>query len=222
VIPPKRDARFVAAMETILDTYAAPAEPAVPLICFDECGKELQAHRREPLPGPVVREDPEYVRQGSANLFLAYAPHLGWRQVTVTAHRTAVDFALAMRELVDVHFPAAEHLIVVLDNLNTHHVGSLYTAFPADEAGRLARTLEFRYTPRHGSWLNMAELELAVLGQQCLDRRIPDRAMLDAEVAAWAAARNAVAAPAQWDFTTADARTRLSHLYPIPVCDSSA
>jgi DDE superfamily endonuclease len=221
VIPPKRDARFVAAMELILDTYALPPDPAVPLICFDECGKALQAHRRDPLPGPLVREDPEYVRQGSANLFLAYAPHLGWRHVSVTTQRTAVDFALAMRELADVHFPAAQKLIVVLDNLNTHHVGALYTAFPADEAGRLARTLEFRYTPRHGSWLNMAELELAVLSGQCLDRRIPDRAMLDAEVAAWAAARNAVAAPAHWDFTTADARTRLSHLYPIPICDSS-
>ena len=211
-------------METILDTYALPLDPAVPLICFDESGKELQAHRHDPRPaspGQPVREDPEYVRAGSANLFLAYAPLLGQRHVTVTTQRTAVDFALAMRELVDVHYPDADHLIVVLDNLNTHHLGSLYTAFDADEAHRLACKLEFRFTPRHGSWLNMAELELAVLTRQCLARRIPDQATLATEVAAWVTARNAVAAPAQWTFTVADARTRLSHLYPIPICDRS-
>jgi len=224
VIPPERDARFVAAMEAILDTYAAPPDPAAPLLCFDESGTALQAHVRDPLParpGQPAREDPEYRRAGSANLFLAYAPHLGWRHVTVATQRTAVDFALAMRALADVHFPAAARLVVVLDNLNTHHVGSLYHAFPAPEARRLARRLEFRYTPTHGSWLNMAELELAVLSRQCLDRRIPDRATLDREVAAWTAARNAVAAPARWAFTAAEARTRLSHLYPIPICDSS-
>lgn len=211
-------------METILDTYAAPPDPAVPLLCFDEAGKELQTHVREPwplTPGQPRRLDPEYRRHGSANLFLAYAPHLGWRHVTVTAQRTAVDWALAMRALVDVHFPSAERLIVVLDNLNTHRLSSLYTAFPAAEAHRIARRLELRFTPRHGSWLNMAELELSVLQRQCLERRIPDMATLTAAVTAWAAARNAVAAPARWTFTVDDARTRLTHLYPLPICDTS-
>jgi len=209
-------------MEVILDTYAEPADPAVPLVCFDESGKELQAHRREPWPpqlGQPAREDPEYVRAGSANLFMSYAPHLGWRQVTVTTQRTAVDWARAMRALVDVHFPDAARIIVVLDNLNTHRLSSLYTTFPAPEAHRIARRLELRYTPKHGSWLNMAELELAVLGRQCLARRLPDRATLEAEVTAWTAVRNAVAAPAQWTFTVDDARTRLTHLYPFPICD---
>lgn len=210
-------------MELILDTYTELANPAVPLICFDESGKELQAHRRDPLrgrPRPPAREDPEYVRQGSANLFISYAPHLGWRHVSVTAQRTAVDWALAMRELVDVHFPAATRIIVVLDNLNTHRLSSLYTAFPAPEARRIARTLDLRFTPKHGSWLNMAELELSVLSRQCLDRRIPDQVHLAAVVAAWTAARNGVAAPAHWTFTTDDARTRLRHLYPIPLSDT--
>lgn len=224
MIPSERDASFVAAMETILDTYAAPPDPAVPLICFDEAGKELRADVRAPRPaqpGQPRREDPEYARHGSANLFLSYAPHLGWRQVTVTTQRTGVDWAHAMRALVDVHFPTAEKLIVVLDNLNTHRLSSLYTAFPAPEAHRIARKLELRFTPTHGSWLNMAELELSVLGRQCLDRRLPDRATLAREVAAWTDARNAVAAPAHWTFTVEAARTRLTHLYPIPVCDTT-
>ena len=212
-------------MELVLDTYAAAPDPAVPLVCFDESGKELQAHGRTPLParpGQPRRADPGYVRGGSANLFLAYAPHLGWRQVTATGQRTAVDWARAMRDLVDVHFPAAARIIVVLDNLNTHRLSSLYTTFPAPEARRIARRLDLRFTPKHGSWLNMAELEFAVLARQCLDRRIPDRATLAQEVAAWTAARNAAAAPARWTFTVDDARTRLTHLYPIPVCDTSA
>jgi hypothetical protein len=224
VIPPDRDASYVAAMETILDTYAAPPDPAWPLVCFDEAGKELQAHVRDPwpaAPGHLAREDPEYRRQGSANLFLAYAPQLGWRHVTVTVQRTAVDWALAMRELVDVHFPDAEGLIMVMDNLNTHRLSSLYTTFPAAEAHRIARKLELRFTPRHGSWLNMAELEVSVLQRQCLARRIPDIATLTAAVTAWARARNARAAPAHWTFTVDDARHRLRHLYPLPICDTS-
>jgi hypothetical protein len=220
VIPPERDASFVAAMDAILDTYATPPNPAMPLICFDESAKALQRARRASLPGPPVREDPTYERAGGASLLLAYAPQLGWRQVRVTAQRTAVDFALAMRDLVDVQFPAAERLIVVLDNLNTHRLSSLYTAFPKAEARRLARKLELRFTPKHGSWLNMAECELSALARQCLDRRIPDRATLETEVAAWATARNAVAAPAHWTFTADDAQTRLHRLYPIPVCDT--
>lgn len=224
MIPPDRDASYVAAMETILDTYAAPPDPAWPLICFDEAGKELQAHVRDPwpaAPGHLARKDPEYRRQGSANLFLAYAPQLGWRHVTVTVQRTAVDWALAMRDLVDVHFPEAEGLIMVMDNLNTHRLSSLYTAFPAAEAHRIARKLELRFTPRHGSWLNMAELEFSVLQRQCLARRIPDIATLTEAVTAWATARNAVAAPARWTFTVDDARHRLHHLYPLHICDTS-
>ncbi len=224
MIPPKRDASFVAAMETVLDTYATPVDPRVPLVCFDEAGKELQSGVFPPLParpGTLVRQDPEYQRHGSANLFMLYAPHLGWRQVIVTSQRTAVDWALAMRTLVDVHFPEAERIIVVLDNLNTHRLASLYASFPAAEAHRIARRLELRFTPKHGSWLNMAELELSVLARQCLDRRIPDRPTLEAEVAAWVETRNTVAAPARWTFTVGDARTRLTHLYPIPLCDTT-
>lgn len=208
----------------MLATYAAPPDPAVPLLCFDEAGKELQGHARAPLParpGHPASADPEYVRAGSANLFISYAPHLGWRQVTVTTQRTAVDWALAMRDLIDGPFRAAERLIVVLDHRNTHRISSFYTTFPAAEAQRLAAKVELRFTPKHGSWLNMAELELGVLSHQCLDRRIPDQATLAREVAAWAAARNATAAPAHWAFTVDDARRRLNHLYPIPVCDSS-
>lgn len=211
-------------METTLDTYAAPVDPAVPLVCMDEAGTALQADTRPPLParpGDAARQDPEYQRHGSANLFMVYAPHLGWRHGTVTAQRTAVDWALTMRALVDVHFPTAARIIVVLDNLNTHRISSLYAAFPPAEAHRIARRLELRFTPKHGSWLNMAELELSVLARQCLDRRLPDRATLAAEVAAWARARNAVAAPAHWTFTVDAARTRLTHLYPVPLCDTT-
>lgn len=221
MIPPARDASFVAAMDALLDLYAAPPDPAVPLICFDETGKELQRPCHTDATGARVREDPTYVRQGSANCLLAFAPHLGWRHVRVSEQRAAVDFAEAMRELVDVHFPAAERIVVVLDNLNTHCVGSLYTAFPKEEALRLARKLVFHFTPKHGSWLNMAEAELSVLARQCLDRYLPDRGTLETEVAAWAAARNAVAAPATWSFTTDDAHTRLHHLYPVSICDTS-
>lgn len=223
MIPPQRDAAFVAAMEAVLDVYGAPPDPRYPLVCFDESGKELQIPSRPPLParsGRLARQDPEYVRGGSANLFLAYAPSLGWRHVTVTAQRTAIDWALAMRELVEVHFPTAERITVVLDNLNTHRLSSLYAAFPAAVAHRIAQRLTLCFTPRHGSWLNMAEVEFSVLKRQCLARRIADAPTLAEEVAAWAAARNAVAAPAQWRFSATDARTRLARLYPVPVCDT--
>ena len=212
-------------MEAVLDRYAQPPDPVRPLICFDEAGKELRAESRPVLaatPTHRRREDPEYQRHGSASVLLSYAPWLGWRQVTITTRRTSVEFAQAMRELVDVHFPQAEQITVVLDNLNTHHPAALYQAFPACEAYRLLQKLTFCFTPRHGSWLNMAELELAVLSRQCLHRRIPDQTTLAAEVTAWAAARNAAKAAARWTFTVDDARTRLTHLYPIPLCDSSS
>lgn len=218
MIPPEHDARFVAAMETILDTYTAPPDPRVPLVCFDEAGKELQADVRAAQAMTAHhsrREDPEYQRHGSANLFLTVAPHLGWRRVTVTERRTKLDFAHAMRTLVDEDFPDAERIIVVLDNLNTHHIGALYETFPPAEAHRLARTLEFRYTPLHGSWLNLAEIALSALSRQCLDRRIPDRATLQQQVDAWVAQRNAATVRLNWHFTCAQARTKLVHLYPL-------
>ena len=219
MIPPQASAAFVAQLELICDTYAAPPDPAVPLLCCDETSVTLQADRRDPLPtrpGEVRREDPAYVRGGSANLFVSYAPHLGIRHVSTAAHRTAVDWAVAMREVLAAHFPTAERVIVVCDNLNIHRLSSFYAAFPVEEAHRLARIVELRYTPVHGSWLNMAEFEISVLKRQVLSRRLGDLATLTAAVAAWAADRNAVAAPAKWQFTTEQARVRLPSLYPEP------
>jgi hypothetical protein len=219
VIPPEDNARFVAAMEDVLTVYARPVDPARPLICFDEAGKELTSHTRPPRPlgpGQPLREDTEYARHGSANLFLACAPHLGWRHITVTDQRTALDFAHALRALVDVHFPAAERIVLVLDNLNTHTPAALYQAFPPAEAWRLRQKLEWHFTPVHGSWLNIAELEWAVLHRQCLARRIPDRQTLQAEVAAWVAAHNHARTPVDWRFTVEAAREKLAHVYPLP------
>lgn len=204
-------------MEDILAVYARPVDPARPLVCFDEAGKELQAEARPPWPagpGRVATVDTEYRRNGSANLFLAVAPHLGWRAVTVTDRRTATDFAYALRDLAAA-FPAAERIVLVVDNLNTHTAGALYQTFPPAEAFRLWHRFEVHYTPKHGSWLNMAELELSVLARQCLDRRLPDVATLEAETAAWVAARNAIAATIAWRFTVHDARQRLPRVYPI-------
>jgi hypothetical protein len=206
-------------MEDVLRVYERPPDPRRPLVCFDESGKDLKAHTRPPqppAPGRPAREDPEYERNGSANLFLWVAPQLGQRQVTVHAQRTALDWAHAMRELVDVHFPDAERLILVVDNLNTHQPASLYKAFPPAEAARIWARLELHYTPTHGSWLNLAELELSVLTRQCLARRIPDQPTLAAETAAWAAARNREAVRITWRFSVADARKTLTHLYPVP------
>jgi hypothetical protein len=197
--------------------YARPIDPARPLVCFDESGKDLKADVRPslpPVPGAPAREDAEYARHGSANCLLAVAPHLGWRHVAVTDQRTALDWAHAMRELVDVHFPDAERIVLVLDNLNTHDPASLYKAFPPAEAKRIWDKLELHFTPKHGSWLNIAELELSVLARQCLARRLPDRATLAAEVAAWTTDRNAARVTTSWRFTTADARSRLPHRYP--------
>ena len=217
-IPPGRSAAFVAAMEDVLGVYHRPPDPTRPQVCLDETSKQLTKEGRAPLaprPGQPARFDTEYERNGVANLFLLTAPLLGWRHVTVTERRTRVDWAAQIRDLVDVHFPAAEKIVLVLDNLNTHAAASLYEAFPPAEAKRLWDKLEVHHTPKHGSWLNVAEIELSVLGRQCLDRRIPDRATLAEEVAAWAAERNAAAATVRWQFTTEDARIKLHRLYPV-------
>jgi hypothetical protein len=206
-------------MEDGLRVSARPPDPRRPLVCFDESGKDLKAHVRPPrpaAPGRPARVDPEYERHGSANLFLWVAPHLGQRQVTVHAQRTAIDFAHAMRDLVDGAFPAAERIVLVLDNLNTHDPASRSKAFPPAEAARLWSRLEWHDTPTHGSWLNMAELELSALARQCLDRRIPDAPTLHAEVTAWAAARNRAHVAIHWHFSVDDARQSLAHLYPTP------
>jgi hypothetical protein len=219
VIPPTADAAFAAAMEDVLAVYARPPDPARPLVCFDEAGKELTTQVRPPQParpGHPARQDAEYARAGRANLFLACAPHLGWRQITVTAQRTGIDFAHALRALVDQAFPAAERIVLVLDNLNTHRPAALYQAFPPAEAWRILEKLEWHFTPKHGSWLNIAELELSVLQRQCLDRRIPDVPTLEREVRAWVQQRNAERTTVAWRFTQDQARRRLPWLYPCP------
>ena len=204
-------------MEDVLEVYHRPYDPKRPQVCLDETNKTLRDHKREPepmQPGKPAREDYEYLRNGSANLFLWFEPLAGVRQVKVTERRTKQDCAAVLRELVDVHYPEVEKIVLVMDNLNTHTLGALYEAFPPEEARRIAERLEIHYTPKHGSWLNMAESELSILARQCLDRRIPDGERLQRETAAWEAERNRRAAKMQWRFTTADARIRLRHLYP--------
>jgi DDE superfamily endonuclease len=217
VSPPRHSAAFAAAMEDVLSVYARPPDPARPLICLDETGKLLRTHKRPPqgaVPGRPARQDSEYGRAGEANIFLACAPREGWRLVTVTARHTAVDVAFLLRDLADVHYPDAERIVLVTDQLNVHTAASLYRAFPPAEARRLAARFEWHYTPTHDSWLNMAEIELSVLTRQCLNRRVPDPQTLATECAAWAAARNAAATPITWRFTVALARVRLAHVYP--------
>jgi DDE superfamily endonuclease len=205
-------------MEEILDLYHEPPDELRPLVCVDESHKEQHQEVRTAAamaPGKLYRYDHEYAHNGRSNLFMMFAPHQNWRHVKVTAQRTALDFAECMRDLVDVHFPRALVIRLVVDNLNTHSKASLYAHFEAAEAHRIASKLEFHYTPKHGSWLDMAEIELAVLRQQCLDRRIADRESLEQQVAAWERERNAAGATIEWQFTTADARIRLHRLYPV-------
>jgi hypothetical protein len=204
-------------MEDALDVYTRPYDPRRPQVCLDETSRQLLGEVTPPLPtapGRPARQDYEYTRGGVCNLFLACEPLRGWRHVVVSDRRTRLDFAHVIKELVDVHYPDAEVIVLVLDNLNTHTPASLYEAFPPAEAKRLADKLEIHYTPKHGSWLNMAEIELGVLAAQCLDRRLPDRATLEREVAAWEQERNAATRTIRWRFTTADARIKLKHLYP--------
>ena len=204
-------------MEDVLELYAEPHDAARPVVCFDECSKELHGQVAEPIPaapGQPAKEDYEYTRHGTANLFVIVEPLAGTRRVTVTDRRTIPDFAAQMKYLCDELYPAAAVIRVVLDNLNTHTLGSLFATYPPEEAWRLARRLEFHYTPKHASWLNMAECELSVLGRQCLNRRVTSKDKLTVEVAAWVAERNRVQAKIVWTFRVADARRKLDFLYP--------
>lgn len=204
-------------MEDVLDLYAEPYDPLRPKVNFDETTKQLIGEARSPLPaqpGHAARYDYEYKRNGTRNLFLFCEPQAGWRHVVVTERRTMQDFAHQMQWLVDERYPEAEVIRVVLDNLNTHKPASLYETFPPAEAHRLRQKLEFHYTPKHGSWLNMAEIELSVLARQCLHRRIANEATLKRDLAAAEATRNTARAIIDWQFTTAQARVKLQHLYP--------
>jgi len=204
-------------MEDVLEVYKRPYDPSRPLVCLDETSKQLVAERRPSAPvapGREARYDYEYQRNGVANLFMIFEPLAGKRRVKVTERRTKKDWAECVRELVDELYPRAERIVLVMDNLNTHTPASLYEAFAPAEAKRLADRLEMHYTPKHGSWLDMAEIELGILGRQCLDRRIDSAEQLTREIGAWQAGRNAAEARVNWRFTTDDARIRLKKLYP--------
>jgi transposase len=221
---PRVDAEYVARMEDVLDLYVEEPDPQRPVVCFDESPVQLIGEVRQPIPpepGRIERYDYEYRRNGTANLFVFLDANRPWRKVKVTARRTAEDFAACMREITDVHYPSAERIRVVLDNLSTHSAGALYQTFPADEARRMLRRLEFHYVPKHASWLNMVEIEIGVLASQCLDRRIESYARLVAETAAWEKQRNAACARVNWMFTTEKARAKMSHAYPKPAAASS-
>jgi hypothetical protein len=217
-IPAKENAEFVCAMEDVLEVYHLPYDPKRPLVCFDEGSKQQTKETRLPLPaqpGSVAKYDYEYERNGTSNLFVFFAPLEAWRQVKVTDRRTMIDFAYCMKDLVDIHFPDAEKIVLVMDNLNTHKFASLYHAFSPDDARRIIEKLEIHYTPKHGSWLNMAEIELSVLSRQCLNARIPDQNTMREKVAAWQQPRNRRQSTVNWRFTTDDARIKLHRLYPI-------
>ena len=204
-------------MEDVLEVYQRPYDPKRPQVCMDETSKQLLADTREPIPaepGSPERFDHEYKREGVANLFMFSEPLMGKRHVKVTERRTRKDWAMAMKELSDDDYPEAEVIVIVLDNLNTHLPASFYEAFEPEEARRLINRFEFHHTPKHGSWLNMAEIELSVLNRQCLDRRIPTRELLASEAKAWEDERNDQVVKVLWRFTTADARIKLEHLYP--------
>jgi hypothetical protein len=216
-IPAKADGEFVYHMEDVLEIYQRPYDPRRPTVCMDELSKQLVGEVAQPLPlepGQPVRCDYEYERHGTANLFMFFEPLAGKRFVQVTDQRTKMDWAYAVRDLVDVYYPQAELITLVMDNLNTHSLGSLYEAFEPAEAKRIADRLDVHHTPKHGSWLNMAEIELGVLARQCLDRRIPDQLLLTRYVCLWQSHRNQAQVTVDWRFTTADARIKLKRLYP--------
>jgi len=216
---PQVDADYVARMEDVLDLYAEEPNPKRPVVCFDESPTQLIGEMRQPIPaapGQLERFDCEYKRNGTANLFIFLDVHRPWRKVKVTERRSAEDYAHCMREVVDVHCPDAERIRVVQDNLSTHSAGALYQAFPPAEARRILRRLEFHYTPKHASWLNMVEIEIGVLRGQCLDRRIDSKEQLEAEIAAWERQRNASGTRIKWMFTTDKARAKMGRAYPQP------
>jgi transposase len=205
-------------MEDVLEVYTRPYDPSRPQVCLDEKSKQLVREVREPLaakPGrAAARHDYEYERNGTANLFIVCEPLAGWRHISVTQRRTKLDWAHCIKELVDLHYPHAEKVVLVMDNLNTHTPAALYEAFAPTEARRIAQKLEIHYTPKHGSWLNMAEIELSVLARQCLEQRIPDPETLTGEVGAWEGERNTAESRIDWRFTSDEARIKLKHLYP--------
>ncbi len=216
-IPPKCNAEFVCAMENVLSIYTRPYDANHPVVCFDEKSKQLVGEVCTPIPAAPGRaecQDSEYVRNGTANLFLLVEPLHGWRQVDVTTRRTKLDFAKQMKELVDVHYPGAAKITLVMDNLNTHRLSCLYEAFAPTEARRLIEKIEVVHTPKHGSWLNMAECELSVLEKQCLGERIADQATLRTRIQVWNGNRNRRSKNIDWQFRTADARIKLRRLYP--------
>lgn len=216
-IPPEANAEFVWRMEEVLSVYKLPYDPRRPVVCMDESSKQLVAEVRNPIevaPGEVRREDNEYERKGTCNLFLFFEPLRGWRRVWVTEQRRKVEWTHCVRRLLEGDYAFADKVLLVCDNLNTHTGGALYQAFPPKEAKRLCDRLEFHPTPKHGSWLNMAETELSVLARQCLDRRMDSAAFVRTEATAWEADRNRREAKVRWQFTTEDARVKLERLYP--------
>jgi hypothetical protein len=216
-LPEGPSADFVAAMEDVLDVYHRAYDPQRPVVCMDECSKQLIGEVREPLPpkpGQVAKYDSEYQRKGTANVFMAVEPLAGKRTVRVTDRRTRVDWAQFVRMLLVTMYPEAAKVVLVMDNLNTHGIASLYEAFDPKTARSLADRLEIHYTPKHGSWLNMAETELSVLSRQCLDRRIDAKEIMEQEIAAWEKNRNQACTRINWRFTTANARIKLKRLYP--------
>jgi len=216
---PKVDSEFVARMEDVLTVYAEPADPQRPVVCFDETPRQLIGEARVPTraePGKRARYDYEYVRNGTANVFMFVDVNRPWRHAKVTDQRTCVDFAECMRDLVDEHYPDAQRIRVVMDNLSAHSAAALYQAFPPEEARRILSRLEFHFTPKHASWLNMVEIEIGVMVKQCLDRRIPDKATLVSEIAKWERRRNAERARIKWMFTVERARAKLGRSYPQP------
>ena len=216
-IPPKEDAAFVCAMEQVLEVYKRPYDAQYPVICMDETSKQCVNDIRPPLltcVGQTARYDVEYERNGVAHLLMFYSPLDNWRRVDVKTDHSARTWAEGVRRLVEEDYPQAQRITLVMDNLNTHTGASLYKAFEPAQAARLLEKLKFVYTPKHGSWLNMAECELSVLSRQCLDRRMPNIAIVDQEVSSWEAKRNRHGKPAQWQFTTKDARIKLHSLYP--------
>jgi hypothetical protein len=216
-IPPKEDATFVCNMEDVLEVYKRPYDPKRPLICMDEMPKQLLADLREPIavgPGRSARSDYEYQRNGVADLFMLFEPLQGKRYIQVEKQRRRIEWAQVMSYLADELYPEAERIVVVMDNLNTHTPAAFYQVYEPEEARRLIQRFEFHFTPKHGSWLNMAEIELSALARQCLDRRLPDIETLLREVQAWQDQRNSEVVKVHWQFTTADARIKLRHLYP--------